>query len=90
MKTEESEAEKSGLVYRYTLQSQPFTSRSHYAVGVFHGNELHLTHVSSLQRFVPVLRNNPTRSLPVGALRVEEAHCSKQWKLEQVKVPCQG
>ena len=42
--------------YHYVLASQPFQGRSEYAVGFLKGQELHLTPVSTIQQFTPVIR----------------------------------
>lgn len=52
--------------YRYCLRSEPFLPRSEYAVGVFRDGGLHLTTLSTIQQFTPVIpsphSNTPTPS----------------------------
>lgn len=64
--------------YHFSLQSEPFTQRNDYAVAVFRENELHLTPLTTIQQFLPVVRSDPTQRSTEGASRVEDIHCSKK------------
>lgn len=61
--------------YSYTLQSVPFHARSKYMLGYITENGIHLTPVSTIQQFTPVLGVIDSSQ---GAVRIGDQFCSHQ------------